>query len=195
MTCKYTLKNGQTIFMDICERFLEVGKEICYRHREDKAIDPANKILRVLIDEITGKPYFVFEGERIYFSDYDYLSIEEFIYMAKHGALTKGQINYQDFVATLFKGCNNIGFVFFDDDHDKIRGIYEPVIPEEGNISNWENLIDLQNGDTVEHFFTRDLFRLLCQGEVKIVDSNQPLKDQPLERILRRAKRTIIKPR
>ncbi len=195
MTCKYTLKNGETIIMDIFERFLEPGKKVVYHPASDMNSYLPKNIIEVLMDEETNKPYFIIGDEQRYFSDYDYLSLNEFIEKIHKGASSGRGLTYEDFIATLFKEKDNIGFVLLNYEENGIIRVFCPIGTEIIPETNWENKIFLKAGGIEEELYTRELFKLICVGDVKVVNRGEPIKVNQTEVFIRRILSYIKRPR
>ena len=191
MTCRYTL-NNKTIIMNICERFLEPGKEVCYHLDSDRDSYSHRNVVEVLIDEETDKPYFEIGDEQRYFSDYDYLPLDEFIKKVHKGALSRGEIDRDQFVATLLKEMGSIGFVFSEDPEQ----IFSPLWLEELKDKDLELKMSLINyGGMVVEVFTADLFRSLLDGSAKVVNREKPMKVKKVETIFNKILHYIRNPR
>lgn len=202
MTYRYTLRSGKVILINFCEHFLCSDRQMSYCVLPNKDFSSPNGAVKVLVDKEAAKrgvfdPYFEIDGERRSFSHYDYLTIDQLIKKIHQGALTKGEVDRDQFMATLLKESDNIGFVFVNAKYpfDEALGeVFVPVETDKFSKVDWEFKVPLQHGEILGEIFTSDLFRCLCDGTVKLVDRNNALANKPIGKILGRILKTIKKP-
>lgn len=195
MTYTYTLSNNQKISMDIWPNLLGLGKKVCYRDQTCTGKESTMKTLEVLMDPDSKEMFFELDGELKSFADFDYLPLDELIKKIHKGALTRGEITRDQFVATLLKESGNIGFVFPAYEHGPVRRIFGLVENEESSRDNWANKITLRSGGLMSELYTSDIFRDLCAGNLKLVNINPTLERQSLGRTLAKILNNIKNPR
>lgn len=167
MTYTYTIKKDQKISIDIWPHLLGPGKMVCYRDQSCTGKEATMKTLEVFLDPDKEEMYFMLDGEIKYFNDYDFLPLEELIKKFHQG------VSCQDFLATLLRESEDIGFISSSDIYpfNAFRGeVLIPYETEEKLKTKWEHKILLQHpSGVIGELFTSDLFDALCDGSVRLL--------------------------
>lgn len=186
MVVKYTLKTGALISIFLWDDIYE--GDIWRKFVEVQSLKPffKHEIRKTMYKDNTGRVYFMWNRERIYVDSFNFMPVDELINNIDEA------IEY-DFLATLLKDTDNIGF-FVD------LAIVDTIVPSMGiGISsgkenrffcipeetsryqkkNWSYKVHVTPYDKSlrpfvqsRDFYLSDLWSLIKSGNIKLVNKN-----------------------
>lgn len=122
MNARYKLKNGENILVYLWTDILD-GEDYrestsCNKYNKDGYID-ASKDYEIKIQKDENKKlFFEFEGEKIMFDDYEYMTVNELIEKINSGNDMLKDIRDDEVLATFLKDTESVGLICELDEFD-----------------------------------------------------------------------------
>lgn len=201
----YTLKTGEKIAVFLWNDILNNDShrsETTYRKiLPDGSYSDKEYKLKIKYDYEKLKLYFVINGQKIYFEDFEFLPVDKLVEKIKNRT-DRWSVKDDELMATLIKDTDNVGIIF------QLRK-YETIIPYLGvaivsddnkqkilcipteryyKKSSWSYKVTLEAKDeemrklfSNENIYFSDLWSLIMEGKVELVNKNTYIEHQELE--------------